>query len=168
MYRNWLGVLGILFGLTLLIGFDSACHRQAEPDPEPVRFDPLDVETKPDLSATPEEESAPVAHVKKSPKAKPTPEKTSAPKTKKSTTLLPDDKLYTVQVGMFANKENAQKLAKKLGDHGYKVETKEGENKKLGKVWILRLKATTDYETAHNNAAKLKVQEGINAVVTTK
>ncbi len=154
MNRSWIGIALIVFGFTSLIVFDTSCTKKDE-DVKSVRFDPLAVGD--DVKEEPVPTEKPAATI--------TP--TSKRKTK---AVLAKGKPshWIVQVGSFAQKENAEKLFKRLKDRNYKVSLTERENKKHGKLYLVRLEPTTDLEVAKTQVDKLRAQENLQPVLVTQ
>ncbi|MEC4686402.1 MAG: SPOR domain-containing protein [Nitrospirota bacterium] len=70
---------------------------------------------------------------------------------------------YTIQVGAFRNKQQAEKLKNQLKRKGYSVKvTSAGKNRTLYRVWVGRFKARKSAETA---AIKLTRAEKLKTLV---
>lgn len=80
--------------------------------------------------------------------------------------LLQTKKAYSVQVGAFLVKENAERLAARLRQRGYNPYVK-GLLDRLEKEWhTVRLRDFTDFEEALRLAETYRIQEGKLAIVT--
>jgi cell division septation protein DedD len=158
MNRSWIGIVLIVLGFTSLIFLDTSCTKKDE-EAKTVQFDPLNAgddvkDEAPEFADSEKPASTPVAtHSLKKPKMIVTTGKPSG---------------WIVQVGSFAQKENAEKLAARLKDHNYKAAVTEKENKKHGKLYLVRLEPTTDLEVAKTQIDKLRAQENLQPVLVAR
>jgi DedD protein len=96
----------------------------------------------------------------------------SAPETKikprnygrKSHTQIVSKK-WTIQLGSFSNKENAQKLLKQLKAKGYCAYTKEGKNAEDELITRVYVGPETDHDTAKADIAKIEKLFRVHGVV---
>jgi cell division septation protein DedD len=160
MNRSWIGIVLIVLGFTSLVFLDTSCTKK-EDEAKPVQFDPLNV-------GDDVKDEAPEFVEKTNEKPASTPVASHTLKKSKiiSTTGKPSG--WIVQVGSFAQKENADKLAKRLKDHNYKVSVSEKENKKHGKLYLVRLEPTSDLEVAKTQIDKLRAQENLQPVLVAR
>lgn len=151
MYRNWISIIVIVSALVAWVAIDSACTKNSD-DTQTVRFDPL-------AGTTPVEAPTPAATAA-APLAKaPTPRKVVIAK-------LPTE--FVIQVGSFSQKANADRLAKRLKEHNYKVSVTESTHKTLGKLFLVRLDPIKDLELTRTTIDKLRAQENLKPVIIAK
>jgi cell division septation protein DedD len=164
MNRSWIGIVLIVLGFTSLVFLDTSCTKK-EDEAKPVQFDPLN-----DGDDVKDEAPEFVENNVKS-QTKPATTPVSTHKLEKKTKIVAAAGKplgWVVQVGSFAQKENAEKLATRLKDHNYKVSVSEKESKKHGKLYLVRLEPTTDLEVAKTQIDKLRAQENLQPVLVAR
>ena len=69
----------------------------------------------------------------------------------KESEIVPDKKIYTVQVGAFSAEQNAQNLAKEISDKGYQAYVIKGES-----LYKVQVGEYNNYQEAQSVSQKLK------------
>lgn len=128
--------------------FILGCSKQEEE--KKVTFDPLSSDSTSAPEATDEKADGKTG-------------KTAKRKAKSASKGIP---IYFVQLGMFVEKENAEKLVSGLQAKNYPVVLESVPHKKHGTLHRVRLRPIANKQSADDAAAEIKAKEGIEAFVT--
>ena len=165
----------ILIGAIIILGFAFYLARERSyiPPEEPTIVEeekeiapaieaPIELPQKIVPEKVEESEKISETEIKKeiSPEGKPPliePSMISAPKVEpeekvvKESEIVPDKKIYTVQVGAFSAEQNAQNLAKEISDKGYQAYVIKGES-----LYKVQVGEYNNYQEAQSVSQKLK------------
>lgn len=80
-------------------------------------------------------------------------------------TPTPDTPVYVVQVGAFSRKENAERISRRLKEHGFQVNVSPFQHKSLGRLYLVRLDPLPSEEQARKAADKIAALEKTKPMV---
>lgn len=76
-----------------------------------------------------------------------------------------DKTLYTVQVGSFQEKRNAEEMRDNLQKRGYKVMVKVKNHPKLGQVHVVQLEPVVGIDKANTLVAQIRNEQKVNPII---
>lgn len=76
-----------------------------------------------------------------------------------------DKTLYTVQVGSFQEKRNADEMRENLQKRGYKVVVKLRNHPKLGQVHVVQLEPVAGIDKANTLVAQIRNEQKVNPII---
>jgi hypothetical protein len=72
---------------------------------------------------------------------------------------------YTVRVGSFKDKQNADEIKNNLQKRGYEVMVTTTQNPKLGQLYVVQLKPVASIGTAHTMVEQIKNEEKVKPII---
>jgi cell division septation protein DedD len=73
--------------------------------------------------------------------------------------------VYVVQVGAFSRKENAERISRRLKEHGFQVNVSPFRHKSLGRLYLVRLDPLPSEEQARKAADRIAALEKTKPMV---